>query len=168
MENVPGLTHKNNRQLLRDIFKSLESIKGYKVAGDVLLAADYDVPQLRYRLFIIGTNTGAPIRFPKAIRSPHQQDRNVSPYITVRDAIYDLSQQRPNQYDARTLPNETDDRKLLIRNHYCGNIGNLNQQRIKTIGVGEDWRAMPIKLLADRYFATRASDQKGCYGRLAW
>ena len=168
MENVPGLTHKNNRQLLRDIFKSLESIKGYKVAGEVLLAADYDVPQLRYRLFIIGTNTGAPIRFPKVIHSQGRHDTNDSPYITVRDAIYDLSKQKPNQYDARTLPNETDDRTLRIPNHYCGNTSRLNQQRIKTIGVGEDWRAMPIKFLAERYFATRASDQKGCYGRLAW
>lgn len=74
MENVPGLTHKNNRKLLRDIFKSLESIKGYKVAGEVLLAADYDVPQLRYRLFIVGTNTDAPIRFPKVIHSRGRHD----------------------------------------------------------------------------------------------
>ena len=27
---------------------------------------------------------------------------------------------------------------------------------------------MPIRLLPERYFATRASDQKGAYGRLLW
>src|SRR5262249_8411606 len=40
MENVPGLTHANNLVLLAEILKLLENIKGYRVAGDVLLAAD--------------------------------------------------------------------------------------------------------------------------------
>ena len=170
MENVPGLTHANNRELLREIFKSLESIKGYQVSGNVLLAADYGVPQLRYRLFIVGTNTGSPIRFPLATHTPTAgADNNWSRYTTVKDAIYDLVDRSPEQYDSKTLSrNIRKPESALLSNHYCPNLSGLNKRRIKKIAPGQDWRFMPIRLLPERYFATRASDQKGAYGRLIW
>jgi DNA (cytosine-5)-methyltransferase 1 len=172
MESVPGLTHKNNRELLREIFKTLESIKGYKVSGDVLLAADYGVPQLRYRLFIVGTNTGSPIRFPSATHTPTpgpDSNRTSSRYATVKDAIHDLADRSPEQYDPKTLPKDIrKPNETLLSNHYCPDISGLNKRRIKKIAPGEDWRFMPIRLLPERYFATRASDQKGAYGRLIW
>jgi hypothetical protein len=70
MENAPGLTNANNIKLLQAMMEAFRDI-GYETAADVLLAADFGVPQLRYRLFLIGTRTGAPIRFPKSThRSP--------------------------------------------------------------------------------------------------
>ena len=52
-ENVPGLlTHDNQRtwSIMLDVWKSLE----YEVYWDILNAADYNHPQTRYRLFLIG------------------------------------------------------------------------------------------------------------------
>jgi DNA (cytosine-5)-methyltransferase 1 len=163
MENVPGLTHANNRELLATIFRKFESIKGYEVVGDVLLAADHDVPQLRYRLFIIGTNTGAPIRFP----TPKLSDGANNGYPTVRKAIFDLTHDEPKDY-CRISIADCDASNGTPPNHYCRNITGVNKTRMKSIRPGEDWRFIPIKLLPEGYFGTRASDQKGAYGRLLW
>lgn len=174
MENVPGLTHQNNRELLADIFKELESIEGYKVSGDVLLAADYGVPQFRYRLFIIGTNTGAPIRFPLATHTPETADGQQQfvelkqSYKTVRRAIYDLKEHTPKVYDEDASPEEGEAQSAGPHNHYCVEIREGNLARIATVGPGQDWRYIPVRLLPERYFATRACDQKGAYGRLQW
>jgi DNA (cytosine-5)-methyltransferase 1 len=159
MENVPGLTHSNNRELLADIFKLFEAMNGYKVAGDVLLAADYGVPQFRYRLFIIGTRTGAPIRFPIA---PVQA---FDGYSTVRDAIGYLSDIEPLEFEKGELPAGT---PSSIKNHWCRKIGEADRRRIAAVRPGHDWRDIPIGLLPERYFMTRSSDQKGSYGRLSW
>ena len=163
MENVPGLTHLNNRKLLEAIFKSFEAIEGYKVAGDVLLAADYGVPQLRYRLFIIGTNTGLPVRFPKPTHGP--KGSKLFPYITVREAIGDLTKMPPVLYEENDTPNGSN-QQVLLNNHFSIRISKVNKKRISNVNQGQDWRDLPIGLLPERFFATRASDQKGAYGRL--
>lgn len=174
MENVPGLTHANNRDLLAAIFEQFESIKGYKVSGDVLLAADYGVPQFRYRLFVVGTNTGAPIRFPLATRTPslpHRAEQSVETecsYRTVKQEIFDLTHYSPVIYDRKVLPNRSSRSISCPPNHYCIELGKTNKERIAAIEPGQDWRDMPMRLLPERYFATRASDQKGAYGRLLW
>lgn len=174
MENVSGLTHQNNRELLAEIFKELESIPGYVVSGDVLLAADYGVPQFRYRLFIIGTNTGAPIRFPSATHAPappngqHQLMQINQSYRTVRDAISDLARHTPKVYEEDASPDEGEEPNLVPHNHYCVEIGEANKTRIAKVRPGHDWRDMPVRLLPERYYMTRASDQKGTYGRLLW
>lgn len=175
IENVPGLTHANNRELLARIFELLEAIDGYRVAGDVLLAADLGVPQLRYRLFIVGTNTGAPIRFPAPTHFPSpaggvQEVSGIMPaYKTVKDAISDLAQYTPQAYDEHALPNGPHRHSTSVPpNHYCSEITKVNRDRIAALLPGQDWRHMPIRLLPERYFATRASDQKGAYGRLLW
>jgi DNA (cytosine-5)-methyltransferase 1 len=174
MENVAGLTHQNNRELLAEIFNELESIEGYEVSGDVLLAADYGVPQFRYRLFIIGTNTGAPIRFPLATHTPETSDSQQQlieikqSYRTLRNAIFDLSAHAPKIYEENVSPDESEESNAILHNHYSIEISEGNKARIATIKPGQDWRDMPVRLLPERYFATRASDQKGAYGRLLW
>jgi len=174
MENVPGLTHGNNRELLAEIFKELESIEGYKVAGDVLLAADYGVPQFRYRLFIVGTNTGAPIRFPASTHVPssvanaRRLPLGAPAYVTVEQAISDLAKHPPSIYKEDAAPDETDQPKQIPRNHHCIELREINKTRVASVPPGRDWRCMPVGLLPERFFATRSSDQKGTYGRLAW
>jgi DNA (cytosine-5)-methyltransferase 1 len=169
LENVPGLTHSNNRELLVEVFKLLEGVKGYQVAGDVLLAADYGVPQLRYRLFLIGTKTGASIRFPKPSHFPtviaEEHGARLPAYAVLKTAIGDLAQHQPLEIERGAQPVTPDDR---IANHWCRSTSKINQERIAPIRNGHDWRDIPIRLLPDRYFTTRSSDQKGSYGRLSW
>jgi DNA-cytosine methyltransferase len=160
MENVPGLTHLNNRQLLADILKLFEETGAYNVAADVLLAADYGVPQFRYRLFIIGTRTGAPIRFPEP-----KLERGEVVYPTVRTAIFDLAMIKPIEFEKGESPMGV---ISGAKNHWCRKIGEIDRRRIAEVRAGHDWRDIPISLLPERYFMTRSSDQKGSYGRLDW
>jgi len=66
---------------------------GFKTHVAVLNAADYGVPQARYRAVVVGTKTGAvrPIEFPPmpTHRAPGELG-NLPTWRTVRDAIADL------------------------------------------------------------------------------
>ena len=141
MENVPGLTHSNGLPILRRVFEELSELPGYKVVGDVLLAADYGVSQYRYRLFIVGTRSGLPFHFPVPTHFADGAPR----HNTVGTAL-------------AGLPKPTNGVEL----------DTLNLQRIKHVPQGGDWRDIPVRLLPDRSFYVRSSDQKGLYGRLSW
>lgn len=86
LENVPPLLKSAEYQELRRIAESL----GYRVAGRVLNAADYGVPQTRKRAIVIGSRIGdpsfpAPTHCDPLKRNLHTQ--HLPPWRTVRDAI---------------------------------------------------------------------------------
>ena len=58
VENVKGLLSHNGGQTLRDIIKLFENNGKYIVQYKVLNAHDYEVPQKRERIFIVGTKVG--------------------------------------------------------------------------------------------------------------
>ncbi len=177
MENVPGLTHKNNRHLLYTILKRFAALPEYDVAADVLLATDFGCAQLRYRLFIIGNRTGKPIMFPTPTHAHPIVAGNPQPLPlllescqTVEDAIGYLKN-IPAAVATEGEPVAViDDQGNQIRmvNHVVPAMAWDNKERLKSVGQGKDWRSIPVRLLPERYFSTRASDQKGAYGRLAW
>jgi len=75
MENVRGLLSMstvNGEPVIEIIRKEFEKI-GYEVDCRVLLAADYGVPQKRYRVIFIGTNTNKSITFPNPTHSNKSQ-----------------------------------------------------------------------------------------------
>lgn len=97
MENVPQL-------LQSDEFKEIEAYAtsmGFRLAKAKLCAADYGVPQIRYRAFIVGCNFTDPSQlFPpkKTHYNPELEETNKisekngyvafpKPWKTVRDAI---------------------------------------------------------------------------------
>lgn len=100
MENVP--------QLLGSLeyYEIVEwaNNRGFKIWSDVLLAADYGVPQLRRRAFIIGSRHAEPENYFPPIKTHFNPDKkpgqlamfngeyshNARPWKTVRDAIADL------------------------------------------------------------------------------
>jgi DNA (cytosine-5)-methyltransferase 1 len=57
VENVKGLTTHNNGQTMKDILKLFENNGQYKVYTKVLNAKDYNVPQKRERIIIIGVHS---------------------------------------------------------------------------------------------------------------
>lgn len=83
MENVRGIMSSNSgyyKNILLEKFKKI----GYKnVKCKVLCAADYGVPQLRYRAFFIGSIYNDDIKFPT---KTHKKEN----YITVGESINDL------------------------------------------------------------------------------
>ena len=62
LENVKGLTNKNNKDSLLHI---LNSFKGYKVYHKVLNALDFGLKQNRQRLFIVGFDKEIDFKFPE-------------------------------------------------------------------------------------------------------
>ncbi len=100
-ENVLGLLSKKNpdgRRFIDIITDDLKDL-GYKLGfnaeevGDeylVLNAADYGVPQVRRRVFIIGNKLGIPNSFPEPTHSEEPRNLGLLPWVTLRDAIGDL------------------------------------------------------------------------------
>lgn len=84
MENVRGLLSANNGLIKNAITAEFESI-GYDVTHEVICAADYGVPQMRYRVLFLGVRKDLGIKptFPA-------KTHNKSNYTTVGDVIMDL------------------------------------------------------------------------------
>ncbi len=84
MENVRGLLSTDKGSVKEAIMAEFEDI-GYNITSKVLCAADYGVPQKRYRLFFLGVrkDLGKEPYFP-------QPSHDSSNYTTVGDAIMDL------------------------------------------------------------------------------
>ncbi len=85
-ENVYGLPSANNGDPWREIVRAFSAI-GYRLAADVLDAADYGVPQHRERLIMVGYKDGD-FTFPAPTHGPDAHTG--SGLVTVRQAITDL------------------------------------------------------------------------------
>ena len=94
MENVSGLENKTNWPYLRDVLMRMRGL-GYVVEYRILNAADFGVPQIRRRLFVVGTTTDNPIRWPESTHTDPARAANVflfggepmKPWVTVRQAL---------------------------------------------------------------------------------
>lgn len=65
MENVPGMAHWKGGQFGHEVLAAFGKL-GYTVTKDIVLAADYGVPQRRRRLFIVGILGDKPFEVPAA------------------------------------------------------------------------------------------------------
>lgn len=79
-ENVLGLRHKQHDQQFR-VFKRLFSAAGFHIFQSELNAADFGVPQIRKRLFLVGLNRqkypNVSFAFPTGNRSAKRSVRDV-------------------------------------------------------------------------------------------
>lgn len=82
-ENVKGLLLKYNESSLRQIMEDFGGL-GYRVHYKLYQAADYEVPQTRERVFIVGTEVGLnPFVPPEPVRSAKN-------WMTAKEAIGDI------------------------------------------------------------------------------
>lgn len=95
LENVFGLAYRNHNAAWFD--RLLTAARGlrYNVAAQVLLAADYGVPQRRQRVFVLGSLDHEPT-FPVPTHSgPHEMrkgyDESLPRHVTTSEAIGDLA-----------------------------------------------------------------------------
>lgn len=94
LENVQGLTYKTHRVQFERLLKGLGEL-GYNPQWKVLLAADYGVPQLRRRVFVVGRRDGETFRFPEATHSGWSEhsrtvDASKVPHVTAAQAFEGL------------------------------------------------------------------------------
>lgn len=64
LENVQALTYKTHQAHFQQLLAALAEL-GYNPQWKTLLAADFGVPQLRKRVFIVGRRDGKAFRFPE-------------------------------------------------------------------------------------------------------
>ncbi len=109
LENVYGLAYEGKDEGLRQILDGIAQINreagtNYKVSWNVINCAEHGVPQIRERIFMVGSRDGRTFRFPEPT---HSAPGNVSndlfgssrePYFTAWDAIGDLAE--PTDDDA--------------------------------------------------------------------
>lgn len=113
MENVPQLIGSDEHQMILDATAKM----GFRTASARLCAADYGVPQIRWRAFIIGSKFFDPKKVfpPKRTHYPPENNHKrifaekeipfasaPKPYLTVRNAIADLDP--PFGTEIRNIP----------------------------------------------------------------
>lgn len=100
MENVEGLAYSEKNEGLGFVLGMIDDINRrqrvrYTPAFRVLCAADYGVPQLRYRLFLVAARDGQPFTFPAPTHAPPDESGQgmliaLPAYRTAWDAIGDV------------------------------------------------------------------------------
>lgn len=108
-ENVSGILHPKHSEAFANIIREFENA-GYEVSQKLLNANDYDVPQDRLRVIIVGYHKklGKKFEFP--------EPQKYKPVL--KDAIYDLRLAKPAKDK-----NKTNGESLKIPNHEYMNGG---------------------------------------------
>ncbi|MEX5256925.1 DNA cytosine methyltransferase [Kocuria arenosa] len=94
LENVQALTYKTHQGAFRQLLAALSEL-GYNPQWKTLLAADYGVPQLRKRVFIVGRRDGIAFKFPEPTHAGPSEttrtwDRSKLPHVTAAEAFAGL------------------------------------------------------------------------------
>src|SRR5699024_2635662 len=88
-ENVRGLISHDKGRTLNTMLEIFENL-GYDVEYKLLNSVNYDVPQKRQRIIIIGTKPGISFEFPK----------EKGQVKTIRDALKDVPQSEGQKYSS--------------------------------------------------------------------
>jgi DNA (cytosine-5)-methyltransferase 1 len=165
MENVRGLGETEKGIFLEQILAQLEGAD-YAVSWWVLNAADYGVPQRRYRLFVVGSADGITLQAPSPARSEP---------VTVREAIGDLPilsngacvnrmpyRCPPRHGYARTLRGN----RRMSANHLVTQNAPYVIRRYRHVPQGGNWEDVPARLMAN--YRDRTKCHTGIYHRLRY
>jgi len=162
MENVPGILSMGKGHVVKKVIEMYNEI-GYSCKMEVLLAADYGVPQLRRRVFFIGSpiDSALSLNIQKPNRRGSNQkdsfEKEVLPsYLTVKDAISDILDIKPfikkrteNLVKEYSHPPKTQFQEYLrkesdkLYDHFAPNHNELVMKRISHINQGKNHSSLP-------------------------
>jgi DNA (cytosine-5)-methyltransferase 1 len=150
LENVPGLKNNRGRDHLQRLLKQARD-SGYVCQIQILNAADFGVPQIRKRLFVVGELTEGDLAF--AFPEPSVAERD---WATVSDALKGLP-----------LPPKDGSPDWKVANHQTARMSELNIRRIAHVPQGGGWEHLPenLRLPCHRLGAARIG-HRYVYGRL--
>lgn len=100
IENVVGFAYSGKSEGLQFIREGIEEINketgsNYSLSIKNLNAADFGVPQIRERVFVVADRDGKPFAFPQPTHASRETAHlsGLKPYATAWDAIGDLEQE---------------------------------------------------------------------------
>jgi DNA (cytosine-5)-methyltransferase 1 len=191
LENVPGMLSLAKGAVFDLILSEFQRRK-YAVSVKILFAAQYGVPQQRWRLILLGTRGKTPLMHPEpthyavgtanftgsrrlTYRLEPGDAGHLEPAITVHEAIADLPRLRMGEgsevleYDQPPHSNyakamRSDDG--VTYNHVGARLSKQNVERMRHIPPGGSWRDIPHDLLPAGMQRARRSDHTKRYGRL--
>jgi DNA (cytosine-5)-methyltransferase 1 len=166
VENVPDLAAWKNGAVLVGLQEGLLQL-GFRTEARVLAAYEYDVPQFRSRLFVVGVSGGLQMRWPAS--SPRRN--------TLRDAIGDLptvgGDQRKEVVAYSGAPESdlqrrlrrgiTRDQRDLVLDHITRAVRPDDAEAFSLLRPGQTYRDLPARL--QRYRSDIFRDK---YKRLEW
>jgi DNA (cytosine-5)-methyltransferase 1 len=175
MENVPALASDvHNRKLAIAVFEELSSL-GYQLSAEVMNAAWFGVPQLRYRLVVLGSLHHRPM-FPPEVAYGVLGEIPEASFTRVGEAIMDLPVVRAGGgVDTCVMPaprahsnyaRRMRGRTKLLSNHWAADTDPINLDRIRHVREGGNWHDIPLNLLPPRFGHVRMSDHTTTYRRL--
>ncbi len=195
MENVVGLLLYKKGQVGNEVCELFGEL-GYATRAKILLAADFGVPQLRRRVFFIGTALDVPVAFPKPTHSDPELwaeyalpfaelssigqkngCKHLPPHITVAEAIDDLpplGEMDGADVSEYESPPRSNYQKTLrgyrkhLFNHVSGGHSPAERKMIRALKPGENWRALPKSVLPKRFEKIRPYDASTLIMRLRW
>lgn len=171
-ENVTGLQTLENGVVLNAILTGCKKI-GYEVQHRVLNSANFGVPQIRRRIFIVGNRVKKEVIFPK-----ETHNLEAGRCSTVQDAINDLpklSNGACTDYLQYSNGSKLSNYQKIMRkgsksNVLQGNLVTKNSSKIiaryNHVRPGENWSSIPHELM-DNY-KDRSRCHTGIYHRLEW
>lgn len=109
LENVHGINYSGKEEGFRLLARLTEEINrkhgtNYRLSWRVLNAAEYGVPQIRQRFFLVAHREGALFRFPSPTHSleiSSETGAGLQPCLTAWDAIGDLQDEKFEGEDLR-------------------------------------------------------------------
>ena len=115
-ENVKGIMSLGKGEILKMILADFSNL-GYKVQAKLLNAADYGVPQLRQRVFIIGVRNDVDFNYEYPLPT-HSADESegLLKWLGVGDALKDI----PDPDEPNAIPNHDYSKYKLRFNGYLG------------------------------------------------
>lgn len=186
LENVPGFMSFQKGKFGPAVLAEFKRL-GYDVSCEVLLAANYGLPQLRRRMFIVGVAEGYKFEFPAPThlggwRRDHlekweeeRRRRRLKRHITCWEALADLpllTGDRPVDPTKYASAPRSDYARLVrgeetrLREHELIALSDSDLALISHVPPGGTWRDIPPHLLPDRFRGMRRTDSTNLLGRL--
>ena len=172
MENVPGMVMWKDGNFGARILREFRR-RGYTVElPQILLAADFGVPQRRRRLFVVGMRNDMPFQWPVPTHlggwrrdsldswEAKRVERGLLRHLNVWETISDLPLLEGGSGSAQMAyagPASTPIQRRLrgatksLRDHEAAVLGDTHLELVRHVHQGGTWRDIPPYLLPDRF-----------------
>jgi len=163
-ENVEGIKTFNNGKTVEEIKVCFKEI-GYNTSEDVLFASDYGVPQHRNRFFMVGNRLDIDFTFPEKYPNKVSVFEAISdlPELANGDCFIELPYKKSIS-EVSTFAKKMRRKSDKALQNFVSKNTDYVLERYKHIKQGENWRAIPPKLMKN--YSNVSNCHSGIYKRL--